>query len=395
MKHLEWFNALNPDTQASPEAWGEIDGPQTKYQDHYVVKDVAKALCLSPVTVRQYIREGKLFARKLGRGRYIPADAIARFIYNETHEQKAADYIPMGIVLIQAGVPETDPLIGYRILSDKELVAYPSASASSLREELGIPDDTDVFFKLRAVLELDHVLEDIGLVTPNLRELQRQGSGVFYSSTFEMPPMMRTRFLNLAFNEDRSRAPVALVGQTYKDIFGKEPDANDLRLLRRALLSYVLEYGDEARLKEVRKWSFMAGLLPCFPMFMMILLTREAETSRFHSRRVETCMKDARLTVLHTMCERMQDELPNIHFEHSRESKDRLLVQWRGNDYFNFPNRVPDGFRFEFVVDLDLKRSKRRESLYTTFLGMPGEIAQVQKCPSRGVSRMKSLYKKG
>ena len=265
MKHLEWFKSLKPDIQEELEAWGEINGPQTEYQDHYVVKDVAKALCLSPVTVRQYIREGKLFARKLGRNWYVPADAIARFIYNETHEEKAADYVPMGIVLIWAGFPESSPLIGYRILSDKDLVRYASTSASSLKQEYGIADDMDVYFELWSVVELDHVLEDIGLITPNLQELRKQGSVMFYDGAFEMPPMMRTRLLHLAFDEDWFRAPVALISEIYRDTFRKEPDANDLRLLRRTLISYIFEYGDEARLKEARKWLIHGPFASKFP----------------------------------------------------------------------------------------------------------------------------------
>ena len=69
-----------------------------------------KALKLSPITVRRYIREGKIFARRVGRERKwrIPADAIARFIYNlETHRQKASeDCTVMGILEVWEGVPE-------------------------------------------------------------------------------------------------------------------------------------------------------------------------------------------------------------------------------------------------------------------------------------------------
>ncbi|NLA07435.1 MAG: helix-turn-helix domain-containing protein [Firmicutes bacterium] len=43
---------------------------------------------MSPVTVRQYIREGKLFAGNPGRSRYVPADEIVRSIHNEAYEKK-------------------------------------------------------------------------------------------------------------------------------------------------------------------------------------------------------------------------------------------------------------------------------------------------------------------
>ncbi|NLB72429.1 MAG: DUF91 domain-containing protein [Firmicutes bacterium] len=114
----------------------------------------------------------------------------------------------------------------------------------------------------------------------------------------------------------------------------------------------------------------------------------ELKMNKGHGRRtsIPPDMKDARLTVLHTMYEHLQDELPTIHFDHRGSLKDRLLIRWRGNDYFNFyfSNRVPDGFRFAFVVDLDQKYSKRRADAYTIFLGMSGEISRVLKSPVKG-----------
>ena len=114
---------------------------------------------MSPVTVRQYIREGKIFARKFGRRWYVPADAIARYIYNESHEDKAADYVPMGIILAWADTPEISPLIAYKFVSDKELVNL--TTVSSLFEELGIPDNATACLELWPVSALDHCLEDI------------------------------------------------------------------------------------------------------------------------------------------------------------------------------------------------------------------------------------------
>lgn len=263
MKHLEWLRSLTPEQQTALEAWEEVGEPTVEYQDHYLVEDVAKGLRLSPITVRQYIREGRIFARRFGRRWYVPADAIARYIYNESHKEKAADYVPMGIILAWADTPEISPLIGYKFVSDKELVNL--VSVSSLFRELGIPENSTMCLELWPVSALDHCLEDIGLITPNLRELERKGSEMFYSNVFEMPPMMRTRLLQLALEEDWFRAPVALIEHTYKDIFGKQPDTNDLRLLRRALLSYILEYDDKARLKEARKWFRHGPFAPKFP----------------------------------------------------------------------------------------------------------------------------------
>lgn len=120
-------------------------------------------------------------------------------------------------------------------------------------------------------------------------------------------------------------------------------------------------------------------------------------SGRGRTANISPDMKDARLSILHAMCERMQDELPNIYFEHSGESKDRLLLQWRGNDYFNFyfSNRVRDGFRFAFVVDLDRKRSERRADFYATLQGISGEIARTLKCPVEGRIADERLVQEG
>ena len=262
MEYAEWFKSLTQEQQDALEGWEQLVGPNVEYQDHYLVEDVARGLRLSPVTIRQYIREGKIFARKLGRRWYVPADAVARYIYNELHEDKAAGYVPMGIILIWADTPEISPLIGYKFVSDKELINLTDVSA--LFQEVDIAENPTMCLELWPVWALDHCLEDIGLISPNLRELERTDSGMFYSNAFEIPPMIKTDLLKLAFDVDWFRAPVALIRQAYKDMFGKEPDTNDLRLLRRVLISYMLEYEDEARLKEAVKWFRFGPLTPEF-----------------------------------------------------------------------------------------------------------------------------------
>ena len=123
----------------------------------------------------------------------------------------------------------------------------------------------------------------------------------------------------------------------------------------------------------------------------------QKSNGRGRSSNISPEMKDARLTVLHTLCERMQEELPGIYFQHSRESKDRLLLQWRGDDYFNFyfSNKIRDGFRFAFVVDLDHKRSIRRKELYTILSGTAEEIAQALECSSGDGIGDERLMKEG
>jgi len=78
--------------------------------------------------------------------------------------------------------------LGTEYFPTRSWLGYASTPASSLKQEYGIADDMDVYFELWSVVELDHVLEDIGLITPNLQELRKQGSVMFYDGAFEMPP---------------------------------------------------------------------------------------------------------------------------------------------------------------------------------------------------------------
>jgi len=273
MEYEKWFKSLTQEQQDALDGWEQLVGPNVEYQDHYLVEDVAKGLRLSPVTIRQYIREGKIFARKFGRRWYIPADAVARYIYNELHEEKAADYVPMGIILIWADTLEDSPIIGYKFVSDKELVSLTDVSA--MFQEVDIVENSTMLLELWPVWALDHCLEEIGLISPNLRELERTDSKMFYSHAFEIPSMTKANLLKLTFDVDWFKAPVALIKQAYKDMFGKEPDTDDLRLLRRVLISYMLEYGDEERLEEAMKW-FRFGPLggPPTPDFARIQDTK-------------------------------------------------------------------------------------------------------------------------
>ena len=119
---------------------------------------------------------------------------------------------------------------------------------------------------------------------------------------------------------------------------------------------------------------------------------------RKRQRKISPEMKRARLTVLHTMCQRMQDKLPGIYFNHSSKgSKDRLLLQWEGEDYFNFyfSNEIQDGFRFAFVVDLDYADSERRSAFSKILLGVAKEIAQTFQCPLGNDTGDELLMKEG
>lgn len=261
MKHLEWFNSLDPEVQAMLEDWEEIGGPQTESQEHYLVEDVAKSLRLSPITVREYTREGKIFARKLGRKWLIPVDAVARYIYNASHEQKADDHIPMGVVFVWSD-RDGSILADYRFVSDKELVNF--SSQADLKRFMGVKEGTGFWCELFPVLACENLLEDVGLLSPTLNEIkQKRGKLRLSDKIFELPPKMRFSFQQLA-SKDWFKMPIPLIEQEYKTIFGKDPDINDLRLLRMALVTATIINGDEKRLEEIEKWFLFGPLLEDF-----------------------------------------------------------------------------------------------------------------------------------
>lgn len=84
-------------------------------------------------------------------------------------------------------------------------------------------------------------------------------------------------------------------------------------------------------------------------------------------------MKKLKPTILRTMLLNMQEDYPDLLFERgSSGPRERLLLQWKDNDYyqFYFSNEVPNGFRCAFVVDLDLKNSQRRKDYYRVLSGL-------------------------
>jgi len=88
-----------------------------------------------------------------------------------------------------------------------------------------------------------------GFLSPSLTEIKRKHGLLRLSDrVFGLTPS----FQQLA-SKDWFKMPIALIEQEYKAIFGKQPDINDLQLLRIALVTPTIMTGDERRLEEVKK----------------------------------------------------------------------------------------------------------------------------------------------
>lgn len=73
----------------------------------------------------------------------------------------------------------------------------------------------------------------------------------------------------------------------------------------------------------------------------------------------------------------VKDELPDIYID--RGQKPRLLIKWAGDDYFNFyfSNKISDGFRCAFALDLDKKNSQRREAFREILLNSKDKVEDL------------------
>lgn len=104
-------------------------------------------------------------------------------------------------------------------------------------------------------------------------------------------------------------------------------------------------------------------LIELKPEWKEKLLLKSARNSVKRKAATESITgKNPRLLVLKKIYETVKDELPGIYI--NRGKKSRLLINWAGNDYFNFffSNAISDGFRCAFVLDLDKKDSSRRDA---------------------------------
>lgn len=245
MKHLEWYESLSPGVQDSLWLWKTAAGPKSQNQDHYLVKDAAKALRLDPITIRGYIREGKIFARKLGKKWLIPADAIARYIYNNdpANQERADDDIPMGVVIASVDSEDgniEDQIVDYRIVSDKELQLFETEAdlANFMGNEYGMPPGHEV----EAIVGHTNILARLGIIPPTLDDLTKDQLGkTLLDSTFDFPPRVAKDLRELS-KKEWSRMPLIMIREEFRRIFTRNPDIDDLRFFRVVLSDFQNTY---------------------------------------------------------------------------------------------------------------------------------------------------------
>ncbi|MFD1639456.1 helix-turn-helix domain-containing protein [Evansella tamaricis] len=82
--------------------------PQIELQDLYTLDEVAKILGKSLVTIRQYVREGKLKGVKKWRNWMIPSNEIARFLYESQIGVKLEKGTPILVAIVCMDIYEND-----------------------------------------------------------------------------------------------------------------------------------------------------------------------------------------------------------------------------------------------------------------------------------------------
>jgi hypothetical protein len=94
-------------------------------------------------------------------------------------------------------------------------------------------------------------------------------------------------------------------------------------------------------------------------------------------------IKDKRIEILISLEAPLKEKLPEIRFNRSPESRYRLIMPWKGNDYFlfDFSSEVPDGIRCAFVVDIDKKHSPDRQYFQDLLKGVQYEVEQTLNSP--------------
>jgi|GEM_PF-5453836 hypothetical protein len=107
--------------------------------------------------------------------------------------------------------------------------------------------------------------------------------------------------------------------------------------------------------------------------------------------------KEPDIKILKSLEEKLKDKLPVIKFNCSPESNYRLIMPWKGNDYFlfDFSSEVPDGIRCAFVVDLDKKNSQARRIFQNTMLAAIDEVRDTIKTSIENRVRNSTLYSQG
>lgn len=176
--------------QDTLEDWEEIGPPTAQYQRHYLLDEAAQALRLTPITIRQYIRKGKISARKVGRKWVIPIDAIARFMYNSSGKT-ANPAVPMGVVYVWAD-EGGELLVDYQIVGNLELSAFDSSQtvASFMGIEAG-----PLWCVLLPALAPGAFLEDLNLISPGISQEDRSP---YYNRPYSPPHATAYKVVHLS-----------------------------------------------------------------------------------------------------------------------------------------------------------------------------------------------------
>ncbi|MFP4698552.1 MAG: helix-turn-helix domain-containing protein [Eubacteriales bacterium] len=198
-----------------------LEDPLTESQDHYLVKDAAKTLELSPVTLRQYIRENKIFARKIKRQWYIPIDAILRYTYAEENEHQPDSDVPMGVIQFKKEDEDKEfTFENYKIVSDKEL-------RHILEQNLSEED-------LYSYFDVDRGRYVMGeLFAANAYSFsENKPHDYINEDLYEFPSKTKVQLQEIAKKDNWRKMPISLMKAKYKQIFNKTPDLDDVRLFR-------------------------------------------------------------------------------------------------------------------------------------------------------------------
>ncbi|WP_177304803.1 helix-turn-helix domain-containing protein [Salisediminibacterium selenitireducens] len=103
---------------------------QIENDDLYTLEEVAEILSMSIVTIRQYVRQGKLKAIKQWKNWMVPSNAIAKMIYERKNGKKLRENETM-LVIVAGDLYEEDSSIrDYQIITAGDLLANINANSS-------------------------------------------------------------------------------------------------------------------------------------------------------------------------------------------------------------------------------------------------------------------------
>ncbi|MFW6026565.1 MAG: helix-turn-helix domain-containing protein [Candidatus Woesearchaeota archaeon] len=192
--------------------------PFAESQTHILSKEAPGYLELSPVTLRQYIREKKIFARKINRQWYIPIDAIFRYIYAEENEHQPDKDVPMGF-------------IPFKEISNEKVEEYKIVSDKELRDILDQNLSKDDFYSYFDIDKKKYVIEDL-FAANGYSFTEDKPFDDINENIYSFSPKIQVQLEEITKKDDWRKMPVSLMKAKYKEIFNKTPDLNDVRLFR-------------------------------------------------------------------------------------------------------------------------------------------------------------------